>query len=159
MQVVGFIAGYGAWSWIVAGLILLALELVLPGGFLLWMGIAGLVTGGVTLAVPIGWPLQWLIFGVVSLVGIALWVRWQRGRPIASDRPYLNRRADQLVGQEAVLEQAIAQGFGRVVLGDTVWRVAGQDLPIGTPVRITGSTGNVLQVEPIAPAAPAASLR
>ena len=159
MQVVGFIAGYGAWSWIVAGLILLALELVLPGGFLLWMGIAGLVTGGVTLAVPIGWPLQWLIFGVVSLVGIALWVRWQRGRPIASDRPYLNRRADQLVGQEAVLEQAIAQGFGRVVLGDTVWRVAGQDLPIGTPVRITGSTGNVLQVEPIAPPAPAASLR
>ena len=159
MQVVDFIGGYGPWSWIVAGLILLALELVLPGGFLLWMGIAGLVTGGVTLAVPIGWPLQWLIFGVVSLVGIALWVRWQRGRPIASDRPYLNRRADQLVGQEAVLEQAIAQGFGRVVLGDTVWRVAGQDLPIGTPVRITGSTGNVLQVEPIAPAAPAASLR
>ena len=150
MQVVDFISAYGPWSWIVAGLILLALELVLPGGFLLWMGIAGLVTGFVTMAAPIGWPLQWLIFGVVSLVGIALWVRWQRGRSLATDRPYLNRRADQLVGQEAVLEQAIAQGYGRVVLGDTVWRVSGIDLPIGTPVRITGSVGNVLQVEPVA---------
>ena len=150
MQVVDFIAAYGAWSWIVAGLILLALELVLPGGFLLWMGIAGLVTGFVTMAAPIGWPLQWLIFGVVSLVGIALWVRWQRGRAVASDRPYLNRRADQLVGQQAVLEQPISQGFGRVVLGDTVWRVSGPDLPIGTPVRIVGSAGAVLAVEKVA---------
>ena len=149
MQIVDFIAANGHWSWIVAGLILLALELVLPGGFLLWMGISGIITGLITMFQPIGWPLQWLIFGVLSLVTIAIWVRWSRSRPPATDRPYLNRRADHFIGQEAVLEQAIAQGFGRVVLGDTVWRVSGPDLPVGQRVRIVGSEGAVLKVEEI----------
>lgn len=147
MQVIDFIAGNGPWAWIVAGLVLLALELVVPGGFLLWMGISGIVTGIVVLVWAIGWPLQWLIFGVLSLVSIALWVRWTRSRPAPTDRPYLNRRAEHLVGQEAVLEQAIEQGFGRVVLGDTVWRVSGADLPVGQRVRIIGNDGAVLKVE------------
>lgn len=150
MQVVDFIAANGPWSWIVAGLILLALELVLPGGILLWMGIAGLVTGIVLLITPIGWPLQWLIFGLLSLISIALWVRFTRNRPAKTDRPYLNRRAEQYLGQEAVLDQPIAQGFGHIVLGDTVWRVAGPDLPIGQRVRVTGNDGNVLRVEAVA---------
>ena len=149
MQIVDFIAANAHWSWIVAGLILLALELAVPGGFLLWMGISGIITGLVTMFQPIGWPLQWLIFGVLSLVTIALWVRWNRSRPTPTDRPYLNRRADQLIGQEAVLEQPIAQGFGRVVLGDTVWRVSGVDLPVGHKVRIVGSDGAVLKVEAV----------
>lgn len=149
MQVIDFIAGNGPWAWIVAGLVLLALELVVPGGFLLWMGISGIVTGILALLWAIGWPLQWLIFGVLSLVSIALWVRWSRSRPMPTDRPYLNQRAEHLVGQEAVLEQAIEQGFGRIVLGDSVWRVAGADLPVGQRVRIVGHEGTVLRVEAV----------
>jgi len=147
MQIIEFIAANGPWAWIVAGLVLLALELVVPGGFLLWMGISGIVTGLIALFQPIDWPLQWLIFGVLSLVSIALWVRWARSRPAATDRPYLNRRAEQFIGQEAVLEQPIQQGFGRVVLGDTVWRVSGADMPAGQRVRIVGNAGAVLKVE------------
>ncbi|WP_332688603.1 NfeD family protein [Devosia sp.] len=150
MQVIEFIGGNGPWAWIVAGLILLGLELVVPGGFLLWMGISGIVTGVLVLFQPIDWPLQWLVFGLLSLVSIALWVRWTRSRPTRTDRPYLNQRADQFVGQEAVLEQPIAQGFGRVVLGDTVWRVSGPDLPVGQRVRIVGHDGAVLKVEAVA---------
>ena len=149
MQVIDFIAAYGPWAWIVAGLALLALELIVPGGFLLWMAISGIITGLIVLLQPIGWPLQWLIFGVLSLVSIALWMRWNRSRPTPTDRPYLNRRADQFIGQEAVLEQAIQQGFGRVVLGDTVWRVSGADLPVGQRVRIVGHEGAVLKVEAV----------
>jgi membrane protein implicated in regulation of membrane protease activity len=149
MQVIDFIAANGPWAWIVAGLLLLALELVAPGGFLLWMGISGIVTGLVVLFWAIGWPLQWLIFGVMSLVTIALWVRWTRSRPTPTDRPHLNQRAEQFIGQEAVLEQAIEQGFGRVALGDTVWRVTGVDLPAGQRVRIVGYEGAVLKVEAV----------
>lgn len=149
MQIVEFIAANGHWSWIVAGLILLALELVVPGGFLLWMGISGVATGLLLMVQPMPWPLQWLIFGALSLVTIVLWVRWNRGRPPASDRPYLNQRADRFIGHETVLEEAIEQGFGRVVLGDTVWRVSGPDLPVGQAVRIVGSDGAVLKVEPV----------
>ena len=149
MQVIEFLSANAPWSWLVAGLVLLALELVVPGGFLLWMGISGIVVGIAALIWPIGWPLQWLIFGVLSLVTIAVWVRFTRRRPTPTDRPYLNR-AEQNVGQEALLDQPIAQGFGRITLGDTVWRVSGPDLPLGTRVRVVGAEGNVLKVEPIA---------
>lgn len=150
MQIVDFLAANGSWSWIVGGLILLALEIFVPGGFLLWLGISGMVVGVLTLLTPLSWPVQWLIFGVLALVTITLWIRFTRSRKSNTDRPYLNRRADRYVGHEAVLEQAIAQGFGRIILGDTVWRVAGPDLPVGSRVRIVGSDGNVLRVERVA---------
>tara|TARA_R110002020_G_scaffold14225_4_gene50376 strand:- start:6184 stop:6627 length:444 start_codon:yes stop_codon:yes gene_type:complete len=146
---VDFIAANGHWSWIVGGMLLLALELVVPGGFLLWMGISGIVTGLLVLVQPMGWPLQWLVFGALSLLTITLWIAWHRLRPAISDRPFLNRRTDQFIGHEAVLEQAIEQGFGRIVLGDTVWRVSGPDLPVGHRVRIVGSDGAILAVEPV----------
>lgn len=149
MQIIDFLASYGPWSWIVGGLVLLALELILPGGILVWMGVAGIVTGLMLMFQPMDWPVQWLIFGVVSLSSILVWLRYSRTRPEITDRPLLNRRTDQLIGQQAVLEDAIAQGHGRVVLGDTVWRVSGPDLPAGSKVRIVGSTGAVLVVEPV----------
>ncbi|RZA13737.1 MAG: NfeD family protein, partial [Proteobacteria bacterium] len=85
-----FFAANGPWSWIIAGLVLLALELVLPGGILVWMGIAGIVTGLMLLFQPMGWPWQWLIFGVLSLGSILVWLRYSRNRPPATDRPLLN---------------------------------------------------------------------
>jgi len=35
----------GPWNWMVLGFALLALEIVVPGFFLLWIGIAALVVG------------------------------------------------------------------------------------------------------------------
>jgi len=149
MTLVGIIAANAGWAWIVAGLIMLGLELVLPGGFLLWMGISGILTGLITLVQPLDWTAQWLIFGVLSLVSILVWLRLPRSRTKPSDRPYLNRRAESFVGQEAVLEQPISGGFGRLALGDTTWRIAGPDLPAGRRVRIVGADGPVLRVEAV----------
>ncbi|NGP16766.1 NfeD family protein [Devosia aurantiaca] len=146
MEVIGFLAEYGAWSWIVAGLILLALELVVPGGYLVWTGVAGILTGLITLVQQPPWPVQWLIFGILSLVSILAWIRISRNRQEESDRPLLNERTQQFVGQEAVLDQPLINGFGRLALGDTVWRVSGPDLPAGQRVRIVGADGNVLRV-------------
>jgi membrane protein implicated in regulation of membrane protease activity len=146
MNLANFFMNYGPWAWIVAGIVLLGLELVASGGVLLWLGVAGIVTGVLSLLVPLDWPVEGLIFGVVALVSIVLWLRFLRGRTPRTDRPYLNRRADRFIGHEALLDEAISEGFGRVVLGDTVWRVAGPDLPVGTRVRIVGSEGAVLKV-------------
>lgn len=151
MQLLELIASIGPWAWIVAGLVLLALELAVPGGFLLWMGIAGIFTGLIAFIQPLDWPWLWLIFGVVSLVTISLWVKFFRNRPDASDRPLLNRRTAQLLGREGVLDQPIAQGVGRLALGDTIWRVSGPDLPAGRRVRVVGNDGAVLRVEAVEP--------
>ena len=144
MQVLDFIATHGAWSWIVAGLILLGLELVVPGGVLVWLGAAALVTGLSALFVNIFWPLQFVIFGVLALVSIWLWLRF-RGPGVASDRPFLNQRAHRFIGQEAVLDEPIRDGFGRLSLDDTVWRVQGPDLAAGSKVRIVEAHGALLK--------------
>lgn len=147
MTLVEIIAANAGWAWIVAGLVMLGLELALPGGFLLWLGLSGIFTGVIALVQPLGWPLQWLIFGVLSLLTILIWLRLPRHRDAPADSPYLNRRAESFVGHEAVLDQPIAGGFGRLALGDTIWRIAGPDLPAGRRIRIIGAEGPVLRVE------------
>ncbi|MGV3491265.1 MAG: NfeD family protein [Devosia sp.] len=146
MQIVDFIAANGAWSWVVAGLALLALELFVPGGVLIWLGGAALVTGVASLLVPIFWPLQFLIFGVLALAGISIWLRVRGPGPV-SDNPYLNRRADRFVGRVLVLDQPISGGSGRVSLDDTTWRVEGPDAEAGASVRVVEAVGAVLKVE------------
>jgi membrane protein implicated in regulation of membrane protease activity len=149
MDLIAFLAENGSWSWIIAGLVLLALELVVPGGYLLWLGVAGILTGLLTLVQPLPLALQWLIFGALSLVSILVWLRITRNRKQQTDRPLLNNRADRFIGVEAVLEHPIVEGHGRMALDDTVWRIAGPDMPAGRRVRITGSDGAVLRVEPV----------
>lgn len=146
MQIIELIGSYGGWSWIVAGLVLLALELVVPGGVLLWLGIAALATGGLALLTPIYWPVQFLIYGILALVALGLWLKL-RPAERQTDRPLLNRRAARYLGREVELSEPLTAGAGRVALDDTVWRVTGPDLPAGTRVRVTGADGAVLTVE------------
>lgn len=149
MDIVGLLVSYGAWAWVVAGVVLLALELVVPGGILLWLGVAAIVTGLASFLQLVSWPFEFLIFGGLSLVLIAGWLRYWKGRERPSDRPFLNRRAERFVGHEAVLDEPILDGFGRLALGDTVWRVSGPDLPAGRRVRIVGADAAVLKVEAV----------
>lgn len=149
MDLLETLAGFGGWSWVVAGVVLLALELVVPGGILLWLGVAGIVTGLAAVFQPIAWPFQFLLFGVLSLIAIVGWLRYSRGREPATDRPYLNRRAESLIGQEGVLDEPIRNGQGRLALGETFWRISGPDLDAGIHVRIVGAEGAVLRVERI----------
>lgn len=149
MQIVDLIASYGPWAWIVAGAILLGLELAVPGGILLWLGISAIVTGVASMVQPgLPWPVLFLIFGGLSLVTIIGWLRWSKGRgEEKTDSPFLNKRADRFIGKEAVLSEPIRNGSGRVALDDSVWRIVGPDLNAGQRVRIVGHDGAVLKVE------------
>lgn len=151
MDLIELVSTYGAWSWIVGGLILLGIELVAPGGVFVWLGAAAVATGLASLIQPLDAPWQWSLFGVLSLVLIGAWLGLVRRRAatIESDRPFLNKRAARIVGQVAELQEAMQDGFGRVTIGDSTWRVKGPDLPAGQKVRVVGFEGTVLQVEAI----------
>ena len=62
------------WYWMLLGLVLLAGEMLLPGGlFALFFGLAALVIGvlvGVGVKAP-NW-LQWLLFSILSIVSLLL---------------------------------------------------------------------------------------
>ena len=148
MDITEWVVQLGPWAWIIAGVVLLVLEIFVPGGVLLWFGVAGILTGLAAFFQPIDWPFQFLLFGVLSIVLIVAWMRYFKPPEVPSDRPLLNRRTASLMGSEAVLDEPIVSGNGRMAIGDSVWRVAGPDLPAGSRVRVVGADGATLRVEP-----------
>ena len=142
-------SAFGVWSWFILGLVLLAIEVALPGFFMLWLGIAAILTGIVTLFVALSWQGEFVVFAVLAVIAVVVWRLLSKPSSEApADSPFLNRRADGYVGREFVLEEAIVRGLGRVHIDDTVWRLAGPDLPAGSRVRITRADGARLHVEP-----------
>ena len=137
---------YGPWAWIVLGLVLLALELVVPGGYFLWLGTAGVVTGLLAFIPGLSWPWQVTIFGVLAIVIVIGWTLLTRNRKQTTDQPFLNKRAERYVGHEGIIVEPIKDGTGRLVLDDTIWRISGPDLAAGQKVRVVATDGAVLKV-------------
>lgn len=137
------------WHWCILGVVLLILELLTGGGFLFWIGLASLCTSLIVFLVPIiSWPWQLVTFSALSLVTCLLWYRYLKNKKQSSDSALtLNKRSAQYIGRQFELESAIIHGRGRVKIGDTIWRVAGDDMPIGTSVRVISVEGVILNVE------------
>jgi membrane protein implicated in regulation of membrane protease activity len=133
--------------WILAGL-LMVLEVVAPGVFLLWLGIAAAITGLIAYVVPtMDWQWEALVFALLSIVTVWGWRYYQRRNPTETDLPMLNRRGEQYVGRRLSLDQPIVNGRGQVKVDDSTWRVEGADLPAGTAIVVTGVKGTILVVE------------
>jgi membrane protein implicated in regulation of membrane protease activity len=129
-------AAFEPWVWLAAGVLFCAAEVFAPGMFLLWLGLAALATGLLQFGLALGFAGSLLAFCGFALASVLIGRRVYGSRDVPSDRPFLNRRADALVGQEFLLHDPIVEGMGRVRVGDSVWRVLGPDLPAGTRVRI-----------------------
>ena len=137
------------WSWWLLGLVLIILEMLLPGTFMLWLGMAALGVGLVVLLFPaLDWQWQWLLFAVLSLAALTVWWAYFRKHPFHSEEPLLNRRGHQYIGRVFTLDVPIVNGQGKLRVDDSVWKITGEDRPAGTHVRVTGVDGVVLKVEP-----------
>ena len=138
----------GAWNWMILAAALLALEMVVPGIFLMWFGVAAAVTGVIVFRYDISWQWQLIWFCGLSLATVLTAAKYLRKHPLESERPLLNERAVQLIGQSFSLADPIVNGRGSIKTGDTIWRVEGPDLPRGAPVKVIGVDGTLLKVEP-----------
>src|SRR5205085_5661215 len=137
----------GDWNWLIFGLVLMALELLAPGIFLFWLGLAALLVGLLSFAINPSWQLQLLLFAIFAAAAVPLWRRLARRDGDASvSNPFLNKRADALVGRVFTLEKPIVDGSGTVRIDDTIWRVAGPDAPAGSRVKIVSADGASLTV-------------
>jgi membrane protein implicated in regulation of membrane protease activity len=143
---VAILESLGAWNWFVAGGLLLILEILAPGVFMLWLGIAALLVGTISLFVDWSWQWQFVAFAAFSIAAIPLWRRiaMQVGAP--TDQPFLNRRADAFIGRTFTLEKPIIDGNGTLPIGDTIWRITGADAPAGSRVKVIAVDGPMLQV-------------
>jgi len=143
-----FFYSLGAWNWLILGGVLVGLEILVPGVFLIWFGLSALIVGAVALGIAISWQLQFVLFAVLSLTAVILSRRFFKNND-ESDKPLLNQRAEQNVGRTFVLTKSIVHGRGRVRIADSTWAVEGEDCAKGTMVKVIGVEGTTLLVEPV----------
>jgi membrane protein implicated in regulation of membrane protease activity len=139
-----------SWYWLVLAAVFGVIEVAVPALVCIWLAAAALGVAATAWLVPgLSWEYQALVFAALAIAGVALG-RMAFGRPRSprSDR-HLNRRAETYIGRMFTLDGPIVDGRGRLRVDDTVWPVAGPDLPAGTRVRVTGADSTLLRVEPI----------
>ena len=134
--------------WAVFALVLIIAEVIAPGAFMLWLGLAAAVVMLIVWVLP-GISILWqaVAFVVLAIISVQVSRQWFRKSAGPSDQPLLNRRAEQLVGQTHSLDTAIVDGRGRLKIGDAYWAVEGPDLPVRASVRIVAVHGMSLRVE------------
>lgn len=135
--------------WLSLGGLLLAAEMLGGNGYLLWSGVAAIVTGLLVWLLPFGWEWQGGVFAVLTLLAAWLWWRWLSNRVRQQPRAdsQLNQRGQQLVGKIFTLDTALINGRGHMRVGDSSWPVlAEDDLPAGTRVEVFAVEGITLKV-------------
>lgn len=138
----------GPWSWIIGGALLILAEMAIPGVFLVWLGLAALVTGVLDFGLGLSWQSAALSFGGLAILFvIAGRYLSQMGEPQDENIGLLNHRARQLIGQSFTLETPLANGEGRIRVADSSWRVTGPDAPAGARVKVVQTDGARLVVE------------
>ncbi|MCS7041852.1 MAG: NfeD family protein [Bryobacteraceae bacterium] len=135
------------WAWIVLGLVLLAGEVLTPGGFYIFFFGASAVCVGLLklMGFTQGLVSEGLLFVGLSIAGVAFLRRplLEKFRPPATDLP----DADRLAGETAIAVHAIPPGgFGKVELRGSMWNAMNEgDTAIGESercrvVRVEGLT-------------------
>ena len=137
----------GVWNWFIVGALLLVLEVLAPGVFMLWLGLAAMLVGTISLFVDWTWQAQFIAFAAFSFAAIPLWRQLATRDGATTDQPFLNRRAEALVGRIFTLEKPIVDGSGTLRIDDSVWRITGADVPAGSRIKVTRVDGTALHVE------------
>ena len=131
--------------WLVAGGGLLVLEVLVPGVFMMWLGLAALGTGGVVLAFDAGLAVQVVAFAIFAAVSIAVGLRLRGARHVH----VVNTAQSGLLGRPARVLQ-VDGAVLRVRIGDSDWpaRLARDvEAPdVGSDLRVVGVDGMTVVV-------------
>ncbi len=146
---IAFLTELQPWHWLILCFVLLGLESLGAGGFLLGAAVAAVVQSGLLWLFPDqSWAVQLGLFGTGTLVFTLVWWVFLRKPGQNTAEPLLNNRAAQLIGRVFVLDQTLLGGHGRVQLGDTKWKVQAEStLEAGTTVVVDGAEGMTLLIK------------
>ncbi len=138
--------------WLAAAAGFALVELLVPGVFLVFLAIAAGITGVFTLLFPdLSLGGQLASFAAWAVASVLIGKRWYTDYPVPSADPLLNDRAARLIGEHVVVTHAIADGRGRVRLGDSEWPASGTDAAPGTRLCVVAVADGVLVTAPVEP--------
>ncbi len=136
--------------WIAVGLAFALAELVLPGIYLLWFGIAGVLTGlSVGFVSYAELDMQFVRFAILAFLSVGIGVALTRRKSDVSVSTHIGTIDEAHIGKTVVLTEALENGVGWAKLSDSLIKVQGPDLPIGTQVTLVEMQGTAFRVEAV----------
>lgn len=137
--------------WFLVGLVLLVMELVLPGLIVGFFGIGAWIVAVTCLMTEIGINAQLIIFIVSSVLSLVLLRRWLKGIFLghAGSKQDLKHDLEEYVGQRALVKEKIVPKLGgKVEFHGSNWEAqADQEIAEGTVVEIVGKDNITFKVK------------
>ena len=114
-----------ATNWLIIGLALSILELIVPGTYLIWFGLAGLCMSVLTYFIPMALSTQIIWFAVFSAVFAVIgWYSYRYiFKKMQAPKEYqnLNDSAQQYIGRTVTIAEEVVDSQTKVKVGDTYW--------------------------------------
>jgi membrane protein implicated in regulation of membrane protease activity len=141
------------WHWVIYGLLMLAIEIVLPTFTLFWFGCAALLIGAILFFIPtLPLEVQFVVWAVVSAVFTFLWFKLLK--PKFTDKTKAGLSRESVVGSVGFVINAPRDGekgtvrFAVPVMGDEEWLfVSEESLENGDKVSVIDVSGNTFVVK------------
>jgi membrane protein implicated in regulation of membrane protease activity len=138
---------HAGWIWGIVGLALLIAEVVAPGFFLVFLGVAAIATGLFTLLFDLGVGPQLVLFVIYTALAVMIGKRWYANPDHNDQSIKLNDPGKRLIGKSVIVVDPVDEHGGRVKVGDSEWSARGGPAAAGERVTVTGVDGNCLTVE------------
>ena len=138
------------WMWAIGGLVQLIAEIVAPGFFLVFLGVAAIATGLFTLLFELSLAPQLVLFVIYTALAVLIGKRWYAEPDHADQSIRLNNPSERMVGKSVTVIDPVDDHGGRVRVGDGEWSARGGPAAAGARVRVIAVDGNCLLVENVA---------
>ena len=138
------------WIWAIGGLVLLIAEIVAPGFFLVFLGVAAIATGLFTLLFDLSLAPQLVLFVIYTALAVMIGKRWYAEPDHVDQSIRLNDPSVRMIGKSVTVVDPVDDHGGRVRVGDGEWSARGGPAAAGARVRVIAVDGNCLLVETVA---------
>ncbi|MBO6281761.1 MAG: NfeD family protein [Alphaproteobacteria bacterium] len=138
-------------NWLIVGLVLSALELVVPGVYLIWFGFAGFAMSILMCFTSMAVTTQLIWFALFSAVFAVIgWFAYRvimKKTETPKEYRNLNNSAEQHVGSIVTIAQDVEDNNTKVKIGDTFW-LAYSEKPLkkGDTAKVTGVKDSLILI-------------
>jgi len=139
------------WHWVVFGIFLITTEIFIGTFFMLGLGLAALIVGGVDNLFSLSIEMQLLLWIILSILSILIWFKYLKDESVE-----YSGQSNYSLETEGTVEEAIpANGRGKVkfdtpVLGNTTWHATSkEDIPTDSRIKIIEVKGQLIVVASI----------
>ncbi|MDE3944847.1 NfeD family protein [Glaesserella parasuis] len=135
-------------AWLIFGFILLILETLIAGIFIMWWGFAAIIVAILLILFPnIELGRQAPIFVVLAILLRLAWWQYEHSKDQQEDQQAdLNARDHAMIGLQGTVVEVLDSGVARGKFGDTTWRVIGNTLKVGDNIQVEKVDGITLFV-------------